>query len=201
MKRPMKKPMILAACLLLCSCFLLLSTDAYAEEASTHERHWRGPISIAEVQLQSEQRFVEADIDGDGMITAAEFDEAKMERPRGPIGRSLHRRQRDNLRHGDDMEAEIFTEMDTDGSGELSAEEFSEQNRHAARMVVMKRQMFSTLDENDDNVITRDEFDARTKHLKELDTDGNGEVTREELRGHFPGHSAAGFPAHSQKAS
>ena len=95
----------------------------------------------------------------------------------------------------------IFTEMDTDGSGELSADEFSEENRHAARMVVMKRQMFSTLDENDDNVITRDEFDARTKHLTELDTDGNGEVTREELRGHFPGHSAASFPARSQKAS
>ena len=197
----MEKLMIIAACLLPCSSLLLLSTNAYSEESSRHERHWRDPISIAEVQLQSEQRFVEADIDGDGMITAAEFDEAQLERSRGPMGRNLHRRHRGNLRHGGDMEAEIFTEMDTDGSGELSADEFSEENRHAARMVVMKRQMFSTLDENDDNVITRDEFDARTKHLTELDTDGNGEVTREELRGHFPGHSAAAFPARSQKAS
>lgn len=173
----MKIPMSIATSL------LLVSASAFAERP--HDAHWRGPITIAEMTARVEQRFVQADTDGDGLITAEEFDGAEMQRPgpRGPMGRRFHR---DGARHslaGDDLEAKVFAEMDSDGNGTLSPDEFSEQNRRAARLALMKQQMFSTLDANDDGVITLDEFDTRTRRLMEMDTDGDGEVSRDELRG------------------
>lgn len=185
----MKIPMSIATSL------LLLSASAFAEHSRPHDQHWRGPIVIAEVEASVERRFVQADADGDGLITAEEFDGAEMHPPgpRGHMGRRFHR---DGARHSlatDDIEAKVFAEMDSDGNGALSPDEFSEQNRRAARVALMKQQMFSTIDQNDDGVITRDEFDTRTRRLMEMDTDGNGEVSRDELRGsrHTRSHEAS----------
>ncbi len=175
----MKIPMSFAASL------VLLSANAVAEHPRPHDQHSRGPIAIAEIEAEIEQRFVQADTDGDGLITAEEFDGAEIHR-RGPRGRMGRRFHSDAARHSsfsDDMEARVFAEMDSDGDGALSPDEFSERNRRAARVALMKQQMFSTLDANDDGVITLDEFDNRTRRLMEMDTDGDGEVSRDELRG------------------
>ncbi len=166
---------------------LVLSANAYAEHPPGGERHWRGPISISEVEQETEQRFVKLDTNGDDQITADEFDAAEMHRPgrRGPMSRRFHGDGPDReLRHAE-IEAEVFAELDADGNGELSQDEYSAENQRAAKKAVMQQHMFSRMDQNDDGVIDRDEFREPAKRLTELDTDGNGEVTRDELRAGF----------------
>ena len=69
---------------------LVLSANAYAEHPRGGERHWRGPISISEVEQETEQRFVKLDANGDDQITADEFDAAAGRiSVDSPVGRAL----------------------------------------------------------------------------------------------------------------
>lgn len=153
--------------------------------ASIHAETPRAPISVADIEARGAQIFADTDTDGNGLVTEAEF--ASVERGahrRGPGARGHGKRwQRSSpegsAEHRLNMEDQLFDQLDADGDEMLSREEFSMAKQRAARKSVGRAQAFARLDENADGVLSPDEFPAM--RLAQLDTDGDGEVSREEL--------------------
>lgn len=151
------------------------------------------PLSVAEIQARGISVFAEADSDGDGLISIDEFTTARAEsempgRWHGPGERGPHLRQHADSRGGHanrhaemraEMEDEMFSQLDSNDDGVLSRDEFRRENHQEARKALMMRRMFSHLDQNDDGVLTPEEFPSQ--RLLNLDADGDGEITREEL--------------------
>ena len=69
---------------------------------------------------------------------------------------------------------------DADGDGQLSAEEYGDMP--AAVEATRQRQTFARLDQNADGVLTPEEFPSVVGRLRTLDADGDGLVTRDEMR-------------------
>jgi Ca2+-binding EF-hand superfamily protein len=79
----------------------------------------------------------------------------------------------------------LFAALDIDGDGTLSRTEFSHEALSSARRDQMKARMFERLDENADGYLSPTEFPPG--RLAALDADGNGEISRDELRARRPG--------------
>lgn len=158
------------------------------------------PISIAEAEVRAQEAFARVDADGNGEISSAEFVAAEMPRDhRRPWGKNAgHRR---SGMHGDgsrkgahamqgedreernaEREAEFFEALDTDGNGQLSAAEFDRDHRVEVRKSLMKARAFAHLDSDANGVLSTSEFPGHLQRLKAMDADGNGEVSRDELR-------------------
>ena len=69
---------------------------------------------------------------------------------------------------------------DADGDGQLSAEEYGDMP--AALEATRQRRTFARFDLNADGVLTPEEFPSAVARLRTLDTDGDGLLTREEMR-------------------
>jgi Ca2+-binding EF-hand superfamily protein len=78
------------------------------------------------------------------------------------------------------MDPALFESLDSNANGVIEASEFSSKALAEARASVMKQQTFARMDVNDDSVLTPEEFPP--SRLAGLDTDGDGEITREEMR-------------------
>jgi hypothetical protein len=137
------------------------------------------------------------DVNGDGVLTPEE-----QERPDGLLRRDWRpgpesAGQVPAPNSPEEILARNFTAFDTDGDGALSFEEFAA--RHEARIDVY----FAGMDRNGDGVIALDEEGVLepvdesglsragyaidlTSFLREIDADGDGNVTREELAAVFP---------------
>ena len=79
-----------------------------------------------------------------------------------------------------DLMAE-FIELDTDGSGELSKEEFANLASSSAAYAAVD---FASFDADGDGAITMEEAKVNPQLVKifdDLDTDGNGEISKEEF--------------------
>ncbi len=157
----------------------------------------RFPIAIAEVEAKTTSRFAAIDTDQSGSVDLAEFEAAPspMRGERGPGGMGKHARKRahaagmtegprrdrwEALRAA--VEAEMFALLDADGDGAVTEAEFAagktRENRHLAR----KRAMFKQLDADNDNLLTLEEFPNPAARLREADTDGDGLVSKDEMR-------------------
>ncbi|MDE0419966.1 MAG: hypothetical protein OXK76_03630 [Gammaproteobacteria bacterium] len=73
-----------------------------------------------------------------------------------------------------------FETADSDGDGQLSAEEYGDMP--TTLKTARQREMFARLDGNEDGVLTPEEFPSMVDRLQALDADGDGLVTREEMR-------------------
>jgi Ca2+-binding EF-hand superfamily protein len=162
------------------------------------------PIDLAKAEIEAAQRFQAADTNSDGELNVAEFTAAmasleggghhRFRRfaphsapPHGPkaptaeapdVGAGAGRREQWRA----DYEANVFAAMDTDGSGELSASEASDENRDAARRKVMTEAMFERFDADASGTLSAAELPDRVDRLRELDSDGDGLVTESELK-------------------
>ena len=79
------------------------------------------------------------------------------------------------------VQAELFVLLDADNNGELSAEEHAAQTREISKLA-RKKAMFKKLDANNDGVLVPEEMPRRGDRLRAADTNGDGQVTRQEIR-------------------
>ena len=161
------------------------------------------PIDLSELQAAEEKRFAAADTDGDGLVSAEEFAAVdprqlsggmRMQRDRGdraPDREAIRQRMEqrraaieERLAQHDKRRQEArtrdFETVDADGDGQLSADEY--RDMRATARASRQREMFARLDENDDGALTPEEFPSMVDRLRALDADGDGLVTRDEMR-------------------
>jgi Ca2+-binding EF-hand superfamily protein len=80
--------------------------------------------------------------------------------------------------------SDLFERLDLNDDGMLSAAEFSIENQQQARHELHQQRIFAYLDSNNDQVLTLEEMPGQRLILKDLD--GDGEITRGEMRSGRP---------------
>lgn len=145
------------------------------------------PVSVADLEARGSETFGRVDSDSSGEITREEFADAQARdgsrRPRHDRRPARHyfagvwRGQRDG---DEEFEAEVFAILDVDGDGQLSATEFSMKKQQAARQLSLTTKRFDRLDADGSGTLGMNEFPAR--RMQNLDLDGDGEITRQEMR-------------------
>lgn len=103
-----------------------------------------GEVTRTEIEERAEARFDAADTNGDGTISEAEFVAAAADRAR-------------------ERAAEAFARLDVDGDGSLSRDVMSMRKGGSARI----DRVFSRIDANGDDTVTRAEFDAAAERFGE----------------------------------
>lgn len=170
---------------------LFITGAAAGAQAHEGRQHPRLPISLETVEARVAERFAEADIDGDGLVSSAEFNALEAENPRhrfrGKRGHGPRRWHSDPSDGSEEVaarreerEAIRFDAIDTDDDGQISEAEFA--GRRESMKAAHKAQLFARFDANADGQLEIDEFPSRLQRLRELDTDGDGQVTRAEFR-------------------
>ena len=150
----------------------------------------RFPISIAEVESRTAERFAKMDSDESGSVDLQEFEQAKPQRRQKEGGRKHGhpmRSKQGGERHAQKQalrEAaaeEMFILMDTDGDGVISQEEHRSADSRKNRVLAQKRALFKQLDKDQDAVLTADEMPDPAERLRQVDADNDGVVTRAEM--------------------
>lgn len=150
------------------------------------EGRGQGPKSVADIEERAAKVFAMVDADSSGDISEEEFADAKPPQDRH------HRGRRGPPRHmspegaealHEELADKMFTAADEDGDGMLSRDEAQKLSKN--REQVMRNVRFSHMDRNGDLVLTPDEFPRFGTHAREMDTDGDGEISREERRAAF----------------
>ena len=181
---------------------LLPLTAAALMSAGTVVAKPEFPIDIEAAEQRALERFEAADTNDDGVISQDEFIARMNDSERAPradrngrLGRSAApyadgsrsgMRPPAPPRHLDSetralMEERVFATLDVDGNGELSREEASAEARKAAHKSVRAELAFEHLDADGSGSLEQGELPNRVARLRELDSDGDGLVTREEI--------------------
>lgn len=157
-----------------------------------------GRIDAADRAAREAERFARMDRDGNGEISQAEMDANRADRRERMEQRRVERAEK-----AGDRREQMFARLDTDRSGGISQAEMdaARAQRGEARAEGRKGKrghrtgrggmhrggmmmgMMRQADTNNDQALTRAEFDAAlTQHFTRLDTDGNGSITQAERR-------------------
>ena len=156
-------------------------------------------MRIEAMEARAARRFARVDADGDGKVTPEEFAVARIGRPEGRQGRGERHGHRDgDRRKGGRREhaggrrpgrgpgglgladEAVFDAADADGDGRLTKDEWRALPQ--AAQALFRQRMFTRLDANEDGVLEPGEFPLDIARVKALDADGDGRVTRGELR-------------------
>lgn len=105
-----------------------------------------GSISKDEVNAHRADRFASADMNGDGLVTADEFEAFA---------------QAERAQKQEERRARRFAKLDADGDGFVTAEE------HAAAGDERMERMFNRIDTDGDGVISESEREAAKERMKE----------------------------------
>ena len=160
-------------------------------------------INLADMAAKAEARFADMDANSDGVVSLTEFEAAEPprrdHRRHGPHAGDRPQRNMDNdgrpghgmarewrhRNHGElrgAAEAELFDILDSDSNGQLSRAEFTAANKPENRRLARKRAMFKHLDQDGDGELTADEMPNPAERLSAADTDGDGIISRKEMR-------------------
>lgn len=120
----------------------------------------RGPVSIAQFETYTAERFAAIDADGDERISSDEFNAADVRPPRF-MRRGHHRHSRGDGRG---------PKPKRDGKG------------GKLDKAAMKERLFSRLDADEDGFVSQAEFNEPIERLRALDANGDGQVDRDERR-------------------
>jgi len=165
-------------------------------------------IDIAKVEERAAKEFAAADTNHDGKISLDEFlAYTPQHGPGGPgrmgpgMGMGMmgggwmggHGHGPDGAANPDwqkqhdadvqQFQSDLFKALDTDHNNQISQAEWTKAPDVAR--TVMKKEMFAKLDKNHDGYLTKDEFPPfvqRVKELSALDTNGDGKVSRDEMK-------------------
>lgn len=132
------------------------------------------PIDVETLRSRAAEAFAKADADQDGLVSAAEF-AAVDDDKRRPGQRQRRRGDGEGAGKGKGFEL-----GDADGDGQLSREEF--EALPAARRAAQAQRKFERLDADGDGGLSPSEFPSRANRLIGFDADGDGILTREEMR-------------------
>ncbi|WP_069472016.1 EF-hand domain-containing protein [Candidatus Marithrix sp. Canyon 246] len=129
-----------------------------------------GSISGEEVQSVLDQKFTTADTNTDGLLTQEEI----------TVAHELEHQER---------AAKRFAELDTDGSGSLSLDEFQAGKPPADKHGGRSEGMFSRLDLDGDGMLSSLEKNAPlVDKFTRMDTNQDGVISTEELNQKPAGH-------------
>jgi hypothetical protein len=185
----MTKPIIIAIVVAITA--MIMSSVSAAEE-----RQVRFPISIADVEARTNAKFTGADSNMDGLISSEEFTQLRRERPGAKPGGSLEKRKRkagkggpiNRQRAAEQKQIraaaakEMFKLLDTNADGVIDADEYSQADGRRLRHQAHKRATFAHLDANNDSFLAPDEMPSPVARLRQLDTNGDGQVSKREMR-------------------
>ena len=166
---------------------VLIAATASAQSSSGYRGSWRWQEpAISDIRERSNETFKLLDADENGSITLEEIDIGNMsEEETAELTNEELRalRQRSSLasnmflRWNEDMDA--FEISDTNGDGFMTREEF--ENRRATLRTHMLEEGIAIYDTDRNGSVELPEFSAKLTDLEEIDTDGNGTLSRAEL--------------------
>ena len=171
--------------------FMTVSNVSAAEE-----RQVRFPISIANVEARTNAKFTGADSNMDGLLSSAEFAQLRLvqrgakSRGRlekrngkagkgGPINRQRAAEQK-QIRAA--AAKEMFKLLDTNADGVIDADEYTRADSRKLRHQAHKRAAFAQHDVNNDGFLAPSEMPSPVVRLQRLDTNGDGQVSKREMR-------------------
>ena len=171
--------------------FMTVSNVSAAEE-----RQVRFPISIADVEARANAKFTGADSNTDGLLSSEEFAQLRLERSGANSRGSLEKRKRkagkggpiNRQRAAEQKQIraaaakEMFKLLDTNADGVIDADEYTRADSRKLRHQAHKRAAFAQLDVNNDGFLAPSEMPSPVVRLQRLDTNGDGQVSKREMR-------------------
>ena len=171
--------------------FMTVSNVSAAEE-----RQVLFPISIANVAARTNAKFTGADGNMDGLLSSEEFAQLRLEQPGaksrgrlekrngkggkgGPINRQRAAEQK-QIRAA--AAKEMFKLLDTNADGVIDADEYTRADRRKLRHQAHERAVFAQHDVNNDGFLAPSEMPSPVVRLQRLDTNGDGQVSKREMR-------------------
>lgn len=148
-----------------------------------------GTVTTAEFEAGALARWTEADANKDGKVTADEFkavhEAHKQERFTKEDVNGDGLLQRSEVAK---MPEEFFTKLDANKDGALSKDELASMKHHGKSPEEGRARPLPG-DENNDGVVTKAEAVAGSqKWAKKIDANGDGTLTKEELKAAHPHH-------------
>lgn len=185
----MNKPMIIAV-------VVAITAMTVSGVASAKDRLDRFPISIADAKARTSAKFAAADSNMDGLVSIEEFTQFKPKRRDAKLGGALEKRngkagkrgsmngqraaERKQIRAA--VAKEMFKLLDTNADGVIDADEYTQADGRRLRHQAHKRATFAHLDANNDSFLAPDEMPSPVARLQQLDTNGDGQVSKYEMR-------------------
>ena len=171
--------------------FMTVSNVSAAEE-----RQVRFPISIANVEARTNAKFTGADSNMDGLLSSEEFAQLRLEQ-RGAKSRGRLEKRNGNAGKGGPINRqraaeqkqiraaaakEMFKLLDTNADGVIDANEYAQVNNRKLKRRAHKRAAFAQHDVNNDGFLAPSEMPSPVVRLQRLDTNGDGQVSKREMR-------------------
>jgi Ca2+-binding EF-hand superfamily protein len=126
-----------------------------------------GQLTKEELQSQGQARFAKVDTNGDGQLSVEELEAAASERRAQSVAKMVERLDKDGNGTLSQEEMEAAREMRGDRGGKGGKQGKKGGKRHGGdRSEARMDKMFDHVDENEDGMISKEEFDSAKANMK-----------------------------------